>query len=40
MIDFFNTIFIEMGKGNFSFLILAIGIAQLVTMLIDFRRRR
>lgn len=30
---FIETIFIEMGKGNFSFLILIVGILQLVIML-------
>lgn len=29
----FETIITEMGKGNFSFLILVVGIAQLVVMI-------
>ena len=29
----FETIITEMGKGNFSFLILVVGVAQLVVML-------
>ena len=33
MIEFITTIATEMAKGNFSFLILAVGVAQLVVML-------
>ena len=28
-----ETIITEMGKGNFSFLILVVGVAQLITMI-------
>lgn len=30
----------EMGRGNFSFLILAVGIAQLIVMLRNSKRNR
>lgn len=30
--EFINTIIQEMGQGNFSFLILVVGVAQLVLM--------
>jgi len=33
VIEVINTIIAEMGRGNFSFLILVIGIAQLIVML-------
>ena len=33
MINFFQTICLEMTEGNFSFLILLVGIAQLVAMM-------
>lgn len=32
MMEFIETIWNEMGKGNFSFLILLVGVAQLVIM--------
>lgn len=32
MLGFFNTIWVEMTQGNFSFLILIIGIMQLIVM--------
>ena len=32
--NFIETICTEMSKGNFSFLILAVGIAQLLVMLL------
>ncbi len=37
MIEFFNTIVREMSRGNFSFLILVVGVVQVVAML---RRKR
>ena len=36
MIEFIHTITTEMGRGNFSFLILVVGLAQLGVMM---RRR-
>ena len=33
MIEVIKAIIAEMGRGNFSFLILVIGIAQLIVML-------
>lgn len=33
MIEFMKTIISEMAKGNFSFLILIVGILQLIAML-------
>lgn len=33
--DFFQTIWYEMVKGNFSFAILIVGIVQIVIMLIN-----
>lgn len=38
--DFFNTIISEMIKGNFSFAILLVGIAQLVVMIINSRKKK
>lgn len=38
--EFINTIFNEMIKGNFSFAILIVGIAQLVVMIINMRKKR
>jgi len=32
MTEFIETVWMEMGKGNFSFLILIVGVAQLVVM--------
>ena len=34
MVDFIKTVIAEMGRGNFSFLILVVGAAQLVVMLL------
>ena len=33
--EFWNTVFEEMTKGNFSFAILIVGMAQLVVMIIS-----
>lgn len=33
MSGFLNTLVTEMGKGNFSFLILVVGVAQLIVMM-------
>ena len=33
MMEFLNTVMVEMTKGNFSFAILVVGILQLVVML-------
>ena len=33
--EFWNTVFEEMTKGNFSFAILIVGMAQLVVMIIN-----
>ena len=38
--EFINTIINEMIKGNFSFAILIVGIAQLVVMIINMRKKR
>ena len=35
----FRTIWTEMFNGNFSFLILVVGIAQLIVMIMNYRRR-
>lgn len=34
-----NVIIFEMTKGNFSFLILIVGIAQLIIMVKNFKRK-
>ena len=36
--SFWNTIISEMGKGNFSFAILAVGVAQLAVMIAKKRK--
>lgn len=33
--EFWNTVFEEMTKGNFSFAILIVGVVQLVVMIIN-----
>lgn len=33
MIEFIQTVTAEMGRGNFSFLILIVGVAQLFVMM-------
>jgi hypothetical protein len=33
--EFWNTVFEEMAKGNFSFAILIVGVVQLVVMIIS-----
>lgn len=37
--QFIQTIISEMGRGNFSFLILVVGIAQLATMIRNGRKQ-
>lgn len=36
MREFFNTIISEMNKGNFSFLILVVGIVQSIIMILSY----
>lgn len=38
--EFWNTVFEEMTKGNFSFAILVVGMAQLVVMIINVCKKR
>lgn len=38
--DFFQTIYTEMLKGNFSFAILIIGIIQIVLMIVNLQKHK
>lgn len=40
MIGFFETIYTEMTKGNFSFAILIVGIVQVLLMIVAGRRKK
>lgn len=40
MLEFFINVVDEMTKGNFSFLIFIVGLAQLVVMIRNGRRKR
>lgn len=37
MIEFFKTVIIEMTKGNFSFLILVVGVIQIFLMIANLK---
>lgn len=38
--SFINTVISEMLEGNFSFLICLVGIAQLIVMIVNLKRRK
>lgn len=40
MTEFIDTVMAEMLRGNFSFLICLVGIAQLIVMIVNLKRRK
>lgn len=39
MIEFFETLYTEMTKGNFSFAILVVSVVQVVLMIIERKKK-